>query len=107
MLTFQQQVLCGNPLQRFSSGFEPDPEPTREFGPVANTSGASQSIVSNWFASAPSPGPSVWIQQTFAHCVYGTDIKTVPIEQPYINEEVVDTSTQCEGEEICEKVIWH
>ena len=38
MLTFQERVLCGNPLQRFGSGLEPDPEPTREFGPVANTS---------------------------------------------------------------------
>ena len=37
MLTFQERVLCGNPLQRFGSGLEPDPEPTREFGPVANT----------------------------------------------------------------------
>jgi len=31
------RVLCGNPLQRFGSGLEPDPEPIREFGPVANT----------------------------------------------------------------------
>jgi len=37
MLTFEERVLCGNPLQRFGSGLEPDPEPTREFGPVANT----------------------------------------------------------------------
>jgi len=37
MLTFEQRVLCGNLLQRFGSGLEPDPEPTREFGPVANT----------------------------------------------------------------------
>ena len=39
MLTFQERVLCGNPLQRFGSGLEPDPQPTREFGPVANTTG--------------------------------------------------------------------
>jgi hypothetical protein len=39
MLTFEERVLCGNPLQRFGSRLEPDPEPTREFGPVANTSG--------------------------------------------------------------------
>ena len=38
MLTFEQRVLCGNLLQRFGSRLEPDPEPTREFGPVANTS---------------------------------------------------------------------
>jgi len=38
MFTFEELVLCGNPLQRFGSGLEPDPEPTREFGPVANTS---------------------------------------------------------------------
>jgi len=38
MLTFEERVLCGNPLQRFGSGLEPDPEPTQEFGPVANTS---------------------------------------------------------------------
>jgi hypothetical protein len=37
MLTFEETVLCGNPLQRFGSGLELDPEPTREFGPVANT----------------------------------------------------------------------
>ena len=37
MLTFEERVLYGNPLQRFGSGLEPDPEPTREFGPVANT----------------------------------------------------------------------
>jgi len=37
MLTFEERVLCGNPLQRFRSGLEPDPEPTWEFGPVANT----------------------------------------------------------------------
>jgi len=32
------RVFGGNPLQRSSSGSEPDPEPNREFGPVANTS---------------------------------------------------------------------
>ena len=37
MLSFEERFLCGNPLQQFSSGLEPDPEPTREFGPVANT----------------------------------------------------------------------
>jgi len=37
MLTFQERVLCGNPLQRFGSGLELDTEPTREFGPIANT----------------------------------------------------------------------
>jgi len=37
MLTFEERVLCGNPLQRFGSGMEPDPEPTWEFGHVANT----------------------------------------------------------------------
>jgi len=30
-------VLCGNLLQRFGSGLEPDLEPNSEFGPVANT----------------------------------------------------------------------
>jgi len=30
-------VLCGNPLQRFGSGLEPDPEPNQEFGPLGNT----------------------------------------------------------------------
>ena len=38
MLTFEERVLCGNPLQRFGSGLDPDPEPTRESGPVASTS---------------------------------------------------------------------
>ena len=42
MLTFEERVLCGNPLQRFGSGLEPDPEPTREFGTIANTSNVSQ-----------------------------------------------------------------
>jgi hypothetical protein len=37
ILTFEEWVLCGNPLQQFGSGLELDPEPTREFGPVANT----------------------------------------------------------------------
>ena len=37
MLTFEERVLYRNRLQRFGSGLEPDPEPTREFGPVANT----------------------------------------------------------------------
>jgi hypothetical protein len=37
MLTFEEQVLCGNLLQRFGSGLEPDLEPTRKFGPVAHT----------------------------------------------------------------------
>ena len=31
------RVLCGNPLQRFGSGLDPDPEPNRDFGPVANS----------------------------------------------------------------------
>jgi hypothetical protein len=38
MLTFEERVLSGNPLQRFGFGLELDPEPTWEFGPVANTS---------------------------------------------------------------------
>ena len=38
MLTFEERVLCGNPLQRSGSGSEPDPEPNWEFGPVVNTS---------------------------------------------------------------------
>jgi len=37
MLTFEERVLCGKPLQRFGSVLEPDPEPTQEFGPVATT----------------------------------------------------------------------
>jgi len=37
MLTFEEWVLCGNPLQWFGSGLEPDPELTREFGPIAHT----------------------------------------------------------------------
>jgi hypothetical protein len=38
MLSFEKRVLCGNPLQRFGSGLEPDPEPTWKFEQVANTS---------------------------------------------------------------------
>jgi len=38
MLTFEEWVWCGNALQRFGTGLEPEPEPTRESGPVANTS---------------------------------------------------------------------
>jgi len=37
MLTFEERVLCGKLLQRFGSGLEPDPEPTRQLGPVVNT----------------------------------------------------------------------
>ena len=37
MLTFEERVLGGNPLQWSGSGLEPDPELTQEFGPVANT----------------------------------------------------------------------
>jgi hypothetical protein len=37
MLTFEEQGSCGNPLQRSGSESDPDPEPTRGFGPVANT----------------------------------------------------------------------
>ena len=42
MLTFEERVLCGNPLQRSGSGSEPDPEPNRAFRPVANTTEATQ-----------------------------------------------------------------
>ena len=35
---FEERVLCGNPLQLFSSGLESDPEPTQKSGPIANTS---------------------------------------------------------------------
>jgi hypothetical protein len=38
MLTFEERVLGGNALQRSGSGSEPDPEPNREFGPIANNS---------------------------------------------------------------------
>jgi len=38
MLTFEEPILSGNPLQQIGSGSERDPELTREFGPVANTS---------------------------------------------------------------------
>jgi hypothetical protein len=31
------RVFVENPLQRAGCGSEPDPEPNREFGPVANT----------------------------------------------------------------------
>jgi len=49
MLSFEELVLCGNPLQRLSSGLEPDPELTREFGPIANLNqgGARFHIVIN------------------------------------------------------------
>jgi len=45
MLTFEGRVLCGNPLELFGSGLKADPQPTREFGPVANTHSTWQS---NW-----------------------------------------------------------
>jgi hypothetical protein len=38
MLTFEEWVLGGNPLQQSGSGLELDPELNWEFGPVANTS---------------------------------------------------------------------
>ena len=37
--------LCGNPLQQFGSGLEPHPEPTWEFGPVANTNHIRRLII--------------------------------------------------------------
>jgi hypothetical protein len=37
MLTFEERVLCGNPLQQSGSGSEPDLDPNRAFGPVVNT----------------------------------------------------------------------
>lgn len=37
IFTFEVRVLSGNPLQRFGSRSEPDPEPTREFEPIATT----------------------------------------------------------------------
>ena len=40
-----------DPLQRFGSGSEPDPEPTREFGTVANTSqtyGWQTTLTTGW-----------------------------------------------------------
>jgi hypothetical protein len=37
MLTFEEWVVGGNLVERCSSGSEPDPEPNREFVPVANT----------------------------------------------------------------------
>jgi hypothetical protein len=43
MLTFEEQVVSGNPLQWSGSGLEPDPEPNRDFGPVANTTVMSKS----------------------------------------------------------------
>jgi len=45
MLTCKERVLCRNPLQRFGSVLEPDPEPTREFEPVAIT---TYHMVSEW-----------------------------------------------------------
>ena len=46
-------VLCGNPLQQLGSGLEPDPEPNREFGTVANTN----------FSAECYTGKVVWISQ--------------------------------------------
>jgi hypothetical protein len=37
MLTFEEHVWCGKPLQRSGSGLEPEPESNWEIGPVANT----------------------------------------------------------------------
>jgi hypothetical protein len=37
------RVFGGNPLQRSGSGLELDPEPNREFGPVADTMDSSDS----------------------------------------------------------------
>jgi hypothetical protein len=38
MLTFEEEVLCENQLQRFGSELEPDPEPTWIFGHIPDTS---------------------------------------------------------------------
>ena len=45
MLTVEERVLCGNSLQRFGSGLEPDPEPNRDFGPIAHTMGIPKQII--------------------------------------------------------------
>ena len=45
MLTVEGRVLCGNSLQRFGSGLEPDPEPKRDFGPIAHTMRIPKQIV--------------------------------------------------------------
>ena len=43
MLTIEEWVLCGNPLQWSGCGSDPDLEPNREFGPVADTTVAGMS----------------------------------------------------------------
>ena len=45
------RVLCGNPFQRFGSGLEPDPEPNRDFGPVANITENAQSKMETKFTN--------------------------------------------------------
>jgi len=58
MFTFEVGVLCGNPLQQFGSGLEPDPEPTRESGPVANTTNDAR-----WkIIAAPLPVILPWVE---------------------------------------------
>jgi len=56
MLTIEEWVLSGNPVQRFGSGLEPDPELMREFGPVANSGRGILTI----------PSTQTWIYQWFA-----------------------------------------
>jgi hypothetical protein len=45
MLTFEERVSCGNPLQRSDSGLDPDPEPNQDFGPGANTTQITQDAI--------------------------------------------------------------
>jgi len=59
------RVLCGNPLQRFGSGLEPDPEPNRESGPVANTRSSTSG--------------------SLRHCI----LDTLPCNQPLLTEGVL------------------
>jgi len=51
MLIFEYGVFCGNPLQLSGYGAEPDTEPNREFGPVADNT-VSESPNNGMFPSA-------------------------------------------------------
>jgi len=61
MLTFEERVVGGNSLQRSGSGSEPDPEPNREIGPVANTTFDVSNSFVNW--ALPLENEETWEQE--------------------------------------------
>jgi len=70
MLTCEEQVMWGNLLQWFGSGLEPDPEPTREFGPIANNT-------IDWIGSLMNKYAAAWHIQWLKGTLNGTHPKSM------------------------------